>query len=349
MEIVRGSALIIRGSRLGALIACLLVATCGDADDGRLLVVHSSVSPALLEAVETRFDEAHADAGIRIVQASDSETLAALRSGDAYVDVWWGAPVTALEVAAQEGLLQRYRPPWVPETGAFEADDLWHVSLVSPFVIAFNRERVPLARAPSDWIDLFHFRWFDEVTLPDPVADPDAAYFIGTMIVETLRRGEDLTRAFDWHRRLDGQVARYETSAAEAIRRLGAGEALLAILPLHVVEAARNGDAPWLHYRVPEGGTPLLARGIAIAGSTAKLELARRFVDLTGSLDVATEVLVRSHWRHPHVEVERSRLPSDFEIEAPVTPYALAPDTLAAELDGWLERWDLEVRGRGVP
>lgn len=349
MESVRGSALRTRGTREGLLVACLLVAAaCGDADDDRVVVVHSSLAPELLEAVEARFEQAEADAEIRVVHASDSETLAALRSGEAHVDVWWGAPAAVLEAAAEEGLLQRYRPPWVGETGAYDADDFWHVGLVSPFVIAFNRERVPLARAPADWIDLFHFRWSDEVTLPDPTEDRDAAYFVGAMIVETLRRGGDLTEAFDWQRRLDGQVDRYETST-EAIRSLRSGGALLAILPRHFVEAARADDSAWLHYRLPESGTPLLARGIAIPASTARLELARRFVDLTGSVDVATEVLVRSHWRHPHVEVDRSRLPPDFEIEAPVTPYALAPDTLAAELDGWLERWDSEVRGRGVP
>lgn len=332
------------------LIAYLLVAAaCGDAGSDHSLVVYSSLSPGLLEFVEERFESMHVDASVRVVRAADSETLATLRSGGSLVDVWWGAPAPVLGLAADEGLLQRYRPPWVGETSAHETDGFWQVSLVSPFVIAFNRERVPLARAPTDWIDLFHFRWFDEISLLDPTAGPEGAYFVGAMIVQTLRDGDDLTRAFDWLRRLDGQAFRYETRAAEAIRSLGAGEALLAILPHYLVEAGRADDAPWLHFRVPESGSPLLTRGIAISAGAAEPELARRFVDFTGSVEVATEALLRLRWRHPYVDIDRSRLPPDFEIEASVTPYALAPDTLAAELDGWLERWDLEVRGRGVP
>ena len=40
-------------------------------------------------------------------------------------------------------------------------------------------------------------------------------------------------------------------------------------------------------------------------------------------------------------------LPDDFEIDMPWRPFPLAPDTIARERDGWMDRWDLEVRGTG--
>ena len=48
-----------------------------------------------------------------------------------------------------------------------------------------------------------------------------------------------------------------------------------------------------------------------------------------------------------HGDVDTSRFPPDFEIDMQWSPYALAPDTIARELDGWIERWSLLVRDQG--
>jgi ABC-type Fe3+ transport system substrate-binding protein len=174
------------------------------------------------------------------------------------------------------------------------------------------------------------------------------AYFVGAMLVEALRDDDDLLRGFDWHGRLDRSNAEYLGDAGEIVRRLGSGDALLTILPRYVVEQARHDRAPWIHYRLPASGTPLLALGIAITAGASDAEAARAFVDLTGGSDVATVARLHTRWSPASGDVDRADLPPDFELGATVRTFPLAADTIARELPGWLDRWDRDVRGRGA-
>ena len=303
----------------------------------------------MLAHAEQVFESDFPIVDVRMVTSTPEATLEALRAGQARIDVWWGAPSTALETAADEGLLAAYQPPWLMQPGVGQPDPegRWQVSMISPFVIAFNRERVPLAEAPTDWVDLFHHGWAEEVVLLDPLASPDMAEFVSAMIVEALRDDDDLQRGFDWHLRLDGAAGGYTRDPADAIGRLESGEASMTILPRHVVEDARHGDAPWIHYRLPTSGSPMLSRGVAVTGATPEPELSRVFVDLTGTMDVGTVARLHTRWMPGHGDVDLSRLPEDFEIDMQWRPLPLAPDTIAREMAGWIDRWELEVRDQG--
>ena len=61
---------------------------------------------------------------------------------------------------------------------------------------------------------------------------------------------------------------------------------------------------------------------------------------------MTTEARLLTHWQPAYGEVDATRLPEGFEIDQPWTPQLPAPDTLAAELPGWIMRWETEVRGR---
>jgi ABC-type Fe3+ transport system substrate-binding protein len=355
--------------RSGAVLAAALLVSCGEARE-TVLIVRSTLPDDLLGRIEETFEAANPDVDVRFTRAHDSTSLAELRSAEsAPFDVWWGASGLALERAANRDLLGPYRPAWAAgdaartvTTGAEDGDDrhsegeggddggghesAWHAVLLTPFVIAFNREEVPIARAPLDWADGFHHRWFAEVYAYDPERTEDGGYFLGAILVEALRDDDDLVRGLDWFRRLEPQIARWMVDSNEAIRALRSGDALLAFLPRAVAEAARAGDAPWLHYRVPGSGTPTLVRGVGIVRGTAVEDAARRFVDHIGTVEAVTEAKMRTRWESAHVAVDSTRLTSDFELELPWQGFPLAIDTLVAELDGWVDRWSLEIRGR---
>jgi len=334
-----------------SLLACLFAlfacqATPRDTD----LVVRTTLPKELLDFVEASFEAANPDVDVRFSELAAEPSLAEAQSVEgAPFDVWWGVPAQTLVRAATEGLLLSYRPPWLqqPGVGQPDAEARWQVTLVSPFVIAFNRDQLSISRAPIDWVDLFHFRWSGEIHLPDPTVVDESAYFVGAMIVEVLRGDGALLAGFDWHRRLDAQVERYTREPQDIFRALESGDALLTILPRYMVEEARGADAPWIHYRLPESGTPMLVLGVAITEATEVPEAARRFVDHLGTLDVATASKLYTHWQPGHGDVDMSRFPTGFEIDQPWAPYTLALDTLASQLDAWIDRWDLKVRDKG--
>jgi len=334
------------------LLTCALVA-CGCSGRETTLVVRTTLPRDLRDFVEKSFEAKYLDINLRFSVRDDDESFAeAQAERGASFDVWWGASAIGLAQAAKAGVLQAYRPSWVTADadranllGASDGDDRWHVTLVSPYVIAFNREQLPLTRAPRDWIDLFHFRWAEEAHFLEPSTTEDGAYLLGALIVDVMREGGDLPVAFDRLARLDTRAERYVDDAREIFRALESGDALFTILPRAVVEEARHSGADWLHYRAPETGTPVVARGVGIMAGTDVQEAARRFVEHLGAAEVLTARKRFTRWEPSHGAVAMADLPPGFELDQPWTPHPLAIDTLAAELHGWIGRWSQDVRG----
>lgn len=318
-------------------------ASCGG--DGTGLDVRTALPDALRDEVETAFESAHPGIDVRFSEVPTDESLDALRSGEADFDVWWGVPALALEQAGDAGLLAAYEPDW-GRPGAAGASDVWWPVLTTPFVLAFDRTKVALADAPTDWVDVFHHGWYQEVRMPDPAGTDAGAWIAGSMIVEALRDDDDLNRGFEWLGRLHDQVDLYAQEPAEMVGALGRGDALVAIMTRAEAEAARTADAPWLHYRVPTSGAPELILGIGVVEGTDAPEAARAFVDFLGTDVVATASKLHTRWEPAVGDVDRSRLPPDFELERSWRGYAPAVDTLAAEIEAWIDRWEAEIAVR---
>ncbi|MEM7414065.1 MAG: extracellular solute-binding protein [Gemmatimonadota bacterium] len=326
------------------------VVVCAGCDSGRetTLVVRTTLPAELRSVVEESFEARHPDVDLRF---SDGEARASLQEleadGGPPFDVWWGATGEVLDRAGASGHLDGYEPRWPERSREPAPDDLWHVTLVTPFVIAFNREELTLTRAPRDWVDTFHHRWAEEIWALDPSQSEEGAVFVGSMLVEALRDDDDLNRGFDWLDRLDTQVERYASNSSDIVHALQQREALLGILPRATAEEARASGDEWLYYRLPESGTPTLELGVAIMRGTPARDAAARFVDHLGETGVATEAKRLTRWEPVSGAVDRDALPRDFEVAQSWAGFPIATDTLRAELEGWVSRWNLEVRGVG--
>lgn len=330
-------------------VALLTLSGCADGRDTTLLV-RTDLPRELRDFVEASFEAENLDIDVRFTERESAASFHDLQMGDPVVpfDVWWGVPATTLESAGSIDLLEPFQPSWVDLAPANTSrGGLWHAILVTPFVIAFNREELTLTRAPRDWVDTFHHRWAEEVWTIDPTRHEYGAAFMGSMLVEALRDDDDLRRGFDWLDRLDTQVERYVPSPEEVIRALERRDALLAILPRAVVEDARGRGDDWLYYRLPESGSPVLALGVAVTKGSNAGDAARRFVEHLGRNEIVTESYLRTRWHPANGEIDGTKVPPGFELAQPWTAYPLAIDTLVAELEGWVTRWDLDVRGAG--
>lgn len=341
-----------RAARSGCLAAgALLLAGCADEARQTTLVVRTTMPRELRTVVERSFEAAHLDVDVRFTEGEPAASFHDLQVAEdaAPFDVWWGAPATTLQRAGDNGLLEPFHPEWLAQPGVGEPGDegFWQVTLVTPFVLAFSRDHMTLTQAPRDWIDVMHHGWTEEVAALDPTRHEWGADFVGAMLLESLRMSGDPRDGYDWLRRLDPQVERYRSDPDDIFRALRRGDDLLAVLPRALVEEHRADGNPWLYYRVPESGTPMLALGVAIARGSMARNAAARFVDHLGEIDIATEVKRYTRWDPAHGTVDRALLPEGFELDQSWSAYPLAFDTVTAEIERWVTRWDLEVRGVG--
>lgn len=339
MERVRRKQVGKRRCVASALLASTLAA-CGGASEARL-VVRTDLPDDLRDAVEASFEARHPDIDLRFSEASVDVTLEELESGRPGFDIWWGAPARVLLQADALDAFTTSEPSWAPAGAA-----TWHPWLTTPLVIAFDRTTVALSDAPSDWIDVFHHAWYDDVRVPDPASTQAGAALVGGMVIEALRDDDDVNRGFDWLTRLHDQVDVYVTELGAAVDALRRGDALLAVMARAEAESLRDAGADWLHYRIPSSGTPELVLGVGVVAGSEVTEAAGLFLDHLGSDEVATSAKLHTHWEPLIGEVDGSGFPPDFELPQSWRGFTPAFDTLAVELEGWVDRWEREVRTR---
>ncbi len=327
--------------------AAALAAACGDARSV-VLVVYAPWPEAVLESVEEQAETAWPEVDVRFVRLDDDRALERIRGGAGQGDVWWGTLPRTLESAAEEELLAPSGPYWA--VGERGEPQMWHAAQQSPYVLAFNRERTPLGRAPRDWVDLRHTRWRGEVVMADPEREPDAAWFVASALRHWRDELGDSVAAWDRLLELDAVTARYLPDTESVFRALRTGDAAVAVVTQAEAEAARHGGADWLYYRHPESGAPVAVRGVAVLAGAPEPGWAGRFLEMVGT--EAAETVVRTAWWLP----PGGAVPADVTDGSGAAPaflpgsprlWPLDAPSVARDLPGVVERWSLEVRGRG--
>ncbi len=290
--------------------------------------------PVPLRAVaEKSFEAQNPDVDVRFTVRSVEETLEEVdqANGGLPFDVWWGAPAEEAERALRDGWVTRWEPV-----------------LQTPFVIAFDRDAVAITDAPSDWLDLFHHGWAEQISIPDPGRSREGAAFVTSVIAQSLRAEGDAYVGFEWLERLDRQIGRYEPDVRESLRVMR-GEAIsLAVVPRAEVEAVRVDWEGRLYYRAPETGSPTMVRVVALAATDASggSGAAERFAEHVQSAEILTASKLHTHWEPMGIWGEGT-LPTGFELDAPWSAYPLSIELAVDSAEAWLEQWSTDVRGRG--
>ncbi len=156
----------------------------------------------------------------------------------------------------------------------------------------------------------------------------------------------DILAAIDWFKRLDGQTRRYEADETMLLRHLGRGDGSVAPARLSLAEAARRADTP-VEWVVPESGGPLLVQGVAVVTGAADADAARAFVEWLGRPEAAQALSDELHRVPASFVAEPSRLGWLPDAATALGGHVPSADTLAANLDAWIERWKRDARGRG--
>jgi iron(III) transport system substrate-binding protein len=301
------------------------------------------MEPQVVAWAEDAFAEAHPGFGVRFVVLPADQVLSLLAGGSSPpgggsappspgargdADLWWGAPSWTLARAAKLGLF---------------ADGGWEPVTVDPLVLAYGSDSVPRGRAPRDWADLLHVRWSGEILLPEPGASEAMTALLAHRMWVAWEEYGDEVQGLDWFQRVDAWRRAYVTSD-EAVRRLRAGDGLLAILPLSVAEEARVAGG--VDFRVPESPTPALVQGAGLLVGAPHPEAGRIFLEWLGS-PAAGAGLAQVTARVPAGGLSASDAPSWAARVLPALVTApVLPDSVAPRVDGWVALWRADARGR---
>jgi iron(III) transport system substrate-binding protein len=315
-------------------------------DDRETLVIYSPHGKDLLEHYERAFEEAYP--GVR-VQWLDMGSQAAFdrvrtEAANPQASLWWGAPQTMFDAAAELDLLEPYRPTWadtVPED-ARDPQDRWYGTFRTPEVILYNTRTVVPNEVPTTWDDLLHERFRGRVAVREPLHSGTMRTIFGALIM----RAPTETDGFRWLARLDLNTRSYAADPTQLYLMLARGEADVTLwnLPDAYLQASRFGHPfGWVF---PADGTPVLVDAIAIPRGAPNPERARQFYEFVTSREALIEQARLFHRIPVRTDIPAQELP-DW-MQQPVREMPMDWDRLRERESAWMRYWVENVKGRGT-
>lgn len=327
----------------------VLIATLGCSDGRTVLTVYSPHGREQLLAFEEWYEARRPDVDLQWVDMGSQEVLDRVRSEKAnpQADVWYGGPAWFFSRAANEGLLEAYRPQWADAVAADARGrgDMYFGVYLTPVVIAYNSDAVTAEEAPKDWDDVLDPRWTGTILIRDPVASGTMRTIFGMIVERGLRESGDTAAGFEWLRRLDGQTKEYVLNPALLYQKLVRQEGVLTLWNLPDVLQLQDQGVP-IQYVLPQSGTAIIVDAIAVVKGAKQPELARDFIEYVGSIEGqlrAARVLRRN--------IVRTDLPADslpdwlIRVTGELKSMPLDWDVIESRGREWIKYWDSHVRG----
>jgi len=265
-----------------ALIAVVLTAAALAAQAQGTVNALCSTDAGWCEAAAAEFSRA---TGIRVLQAhkGTGEIGAQLRAEAANpkTDIWWGGTGDPFLQAAEEGLLEPYRPAYL--------NDLYDWSVrqyamsgnrvggfyTSAMGFGFNTEVLKKKKLPEPrcWADLVKPEYKGEIEMSHP-ATSGTGYTIIAGLVQLM--GEDA--AFDYLKKLHRNTTTYTRSGQAQAPNVAKGEVAVGISFIFGFGKWRHDKYP-VKTAAPCEGTGYEIGGIALVKGGKNREAAKRYYD----------------------------------------------------------------------
>ena len=335
------------------LLASVALAACGGGGDGReVLTIYSPHGREMLQAFEKMYEAANPGVDVQAVDMGSQEVLDRLRSERAnpQADVWWGAPSAIFEDAAGDSLLERHVPAWAATLDADSKDPegFWHGTYLTPEVIAFNTEAVPVSEAPKDWDEVLDPKWKGKVLIRNPVESGTMRTIFGMIIYRGIRASGDTAQGFQWLRRLDGQTREYVLNPTILYQKLARQEGVVTLWDQPDIDALKAKGSYPIDYVFARSGTPVVVDAVAVVRGTKNAEAARAFVDWIGGAAVLPAA--RDFHRLPaRTDIPEDSLPEPLRrAKREIVPEPMDWKLLQEQTPAWMRWWDEHVRGKGA-
>lgn len=225
------------------------------------------------------------ETGIKVNQAhkGTGEIGAQLRAEAANpkVDIWWGGTGDPFLQAAEQGLLEPYRPPYINDLRDWAVRQYAmsgnHVGGFYTSAIGFGFNTDLLARkklpAPQCWSDLSKPLYKGEIEISHP-ATSGTAYTILAGLVQLM--GEE--QAFAYLRKVHANTTQYTRSGQAQAPSVAKGEVAVGVSFLFGFEKWRAQKYP-VRTQAPCEGTSYEIGGIALVKGARNMANAKRYYD----------------------------------------------------------------------
>ncbi len=330
------------------IIASLYLCGCGE--QGQSLVIYSPHGKELLDDFAKRFEKDHPGVKVKWQDMGAQDALDRVRSERAnpQADIWWGAPAPLFMRAAQENLLEPYRPSWAAAVDASyrDAEDRWYATWITPEVIMYNAQTLTRENAPQDWDEVLSEKWRDKIVLRDPLASGTLRAIFFALIYRQYQQTGTADAGYAWLRQLEANTKTYAANPTLLYLALSRGEAQFTLWNHPDVLLQKHQYGYPFEYVVPASGVPLVPEGIALVAGAKHLDLAKTFYEYVTTPEAYLHA-AKIYWRIP------ARTDLNFSEFSPETDPRNFPGLpldwklFADSSETWMKYWDAHIRNQG--
>lgn len=264
---------------LGLAFSMATLVGCTSSQNAKEMNIYTSLdsqeAPVYIKKFEEKF-------GVKVnfVRMSAGETLARLESekNNPQVAMWFGGSSPEFITAAQRGLLEPYKPQVDYELAADHHDPDWKWTGFYFGAIGFacneNFFKEKNQKCPESWKDLLSPALKGQISLAFPYTS-GTAYTVVASLLELYGEKE----AWDFIKKLDGQVHHYNKSGNAAVTQAGLGEIAVGISFAHdILKKGKESGYP-IGLSMPQEGTGSEIGAMALVKGGKNHELAKQMMD----------------------------------------------------------------------
>lgn len=260
-------------------------------------------------------------------------------------DLWFGGTGDPHLQAAEQGLTQEYKSPMLPKLHDWAQKQAAQsgyrtVGIYSgPLGFGYNTELIAKKKLPipKTWADLLKPEYKGEIQSANP-ASSGTAYTMVATLVQLM--GED--KAFEYLKKLHGNIAAYTRSGTGPIKAVARGEATISISFVHDGPGEKAQGFP-LETITPADGTGAEIGSMSIIRGARNVEAAKRFYEwaLTPSAQALGAATLQFQLPSNKETQVDPRVPDFRKIKLINYDYAKYGQT--AERRRLIQRWEREV------
>lgn len=331
------------------LLCLTVIAGCGESDSGKTIVtVYSPHGNPILPEFEKRFEAAYPSIDVQWLDMGSQDVLDRVRSERANPqgDVWWGAPATNFMQAADENLLEPYRPTWADQVKPEFKDpqDRWYGAAQLIPVIAFNSQELTEETAPQDWDEVLDPKWKDKVVIRYPLASGTMRTVYSGIIWRYYKDTNSPDQGYAWLKKLDTNTKEYAADPNMMFQKLARKEGIVTFWLMSDIMTQVDRGYPF-GFVVPKSA-PILTDGIALIANGKNPEAAKAFYEFVTNID-NTVLQASEYYRIPtRTDIPKDRLPS-WIAELNVTPFDIDWKVFSEKSQEWMKYWDENIKDRG--
>lgn len=325
----------------------LFIGLVGCRSDGReKLIVYSPHGKEMLVAAEEAFEAAYPEIDVQWQDMGGQDAFDRIRTEktNPQATVWWGGASVAFALAAEEGLLETYKPSWAGSVDADARDDAdrWYGTFYTPEVIAFNSTVLDRTTAPQDWDELIDPKWHDRILIRYPLQSSTMRTIYGAMI-QRQATAED---GYRWLAKLDLNVKTYTANPIQLYLGLARGEGAVTVWNLPDIRLQSDQNGYPFDYVFPSSGTPVLTDGIALVAGARNLAAGRKFYEFVTSDSAMVDQATRFYRIPVRHDLDKASLPT-WIVEEQFKAMPIDWVKLTKTGPTWMQYWDENVKGNG--